>query len=270
MEMTEQIARKVLETVDAGLCQGKGVQKPGQMCVEAAVCYAMGLPHSDEPPCVGRAVRAFKIRLNDAPWSDNTARAKGMRRVAIAQLGSDTIDQKAFANEVALQTIHQILPIALRAAGSLIPAHTEALEGAAVVCEAAADIAAALTAARAAMSLTQKVRAYTTATTAAYAAYTTTTTTAAAYAAYAADAAYATDTTTAAAYAADAAYTADAAYATDAAAYAAYAAYAAKRNSILSKAAEIGVQALIKLGAQGVQWLWLCDGEEANSQTETA
>jgi hypothetical protein len=47
------------------------------MCVEAAVCYALGLPHSDNPPCVGYAVRQYKIRLNDSNWSSNEARAKG-------------------------------------------------------------------------------------------------------------------------------------------------------------------------------------------------
>ena len=58
------------------------------MCVEAAVCYAYDLPHSDKPPCVGNAVREFKIRLNDCNWSSSKARARGMRRIAIAQLGS--------------------------------------------------------------------------------------------------------------------------------------------------------------------------------------
>lgn len=52
MEITREIASKVLEVVDAGLVKGLGQPLPGQMCVEAAVCFAMGLPHSDEPTCV--------------------------------------------------------------------------------------------------------------------------------------------------------------------------------------------------------------------------
>src|SRR6185295_6211374 len=80
MELTEAVAAKVLQVVDAGLCVGKGKPVLGQMCVEAAVCFALGEPHSDEPSCVGSAVRAFKIRLNDSPWSSDQARAKGMRR----------------------------------------------------------------------------------------------------------------------------------------------------------------------------------------------
>lgn len=50
------IAKKVLEVVDAGLSSGVGNPIPGQMCVEAAVCYALGLPHGDDPACVSRAL----------------------------------------------------------------------------------------------------------------------------------------------------------------------------------------------------------------------
>jgi hypothetical protein len=236
-KLTVDVAKKVLEVVDAGLCNGVGTPEPGKMCVEAAVCYALGEPHGDNPSCVGGAVRAFKIRLNDSGWSDNAARAMGMRRVAIAQLGSNKIDQKAFAEEVTLQTIRQILPLALCAVAKVIPEHAEALKICALACEGAVDLVSARAAAYAA----------------AYAAD------AAAYAARAA-----ADAARAAAYAADAARAA--AYAADAAADAARAAYAARaaadavkkeRDTLLSKAAEIGVQALIKLGCLGASWLWL-------------
>ena len=137
MELNEALARKVLETVDAGLVHGAGVPAPGKMCVEAAVCYAMGLPHGDNPKCVGSAVRAFKIRLNDARWSSNAARAQGLRRIAIAQLGSDQIDQREFARLLAIEVIKQIVPIALRAAASVHKdqAHAMKLETAALRCE---------------------------------------------------------------------------------------------------------------------------------------
>lgn len=94
--VTLEQARRVVEVVDAGLCSGKGVPVPGQMCVEAAVCYALGEDHSDKPSCVGKSVRDFKISINDRNWSSNEARAKGLRRIAVAQLGSDTLDQSAF------------------------------------------------------------------------------------------------------------------------------------------------------------------------------
>ncbi|MGH8164181.1 MAG: hypothetical protein ACREP1_07610, partial [Rhodanobacteraceae bacterium] len=119
--ITKALARKVLNVVDAGLVSGLGKPIPGKMCVEAAVCFALCLPHSDNPPCVGDAVRAFKVRLNDAKWPSNAARTQGMRKLAIAQLGSDRIDQVAFAKIVAEQTIRRIVPLALRAAASANP-----------------------------------------------------------------------------------------------------------------------------------------------------
>ena len=66
-----EFVKRLLGVVDAGLCQGLGNPIPGRMCVEAAVCYALGEPHGDRPSCVSDAVRAAKIGLNDGPWSSN-------------------------------------------------------------------------------------------------------------------------------------------------------------------------------------------------------
>lgn len=114
------IAKKVLEVVDAGLSSGVGNPIPGQMCVEAAVCYALGLPHGDDPACVSRALRSLKIKLNDSRWSSDQARAKGLRRLALIQLGSrDHLDDKEFVRRVADLAIRKQVPIALRAAASI-------------------------------------------------------------------------------------------------------------------------------------------------------
>lgn len=100
--ITKAVAAKVLEVVDAGLSKGMGYAKPGQMCIEAAVCYAMGEPHTDNPRCVTQGIRDAKIEINDwGRWyladpdgrdadSDKVrlTRSKVMRRLAIAQLGS--------------------------------------------------------------------------------------------------------------------------------------------------------------------------------------
>lgn len=56
--LTKKDARKVLEVVDAGLVSGLGVAEPGKMCVEAAICYALGYEHGDQPKCVA-AVNPF-------------------------------------------------------------------------------------------------------------------------------------------------------------------------------------------------------------------
>jgi hypothetical protein len=118
MEINLEVARKLLTVVDAGLSSGMGKPVPGAMCVEAAVCYALGLPHGDEPPCVSPAVRSFKIRLNDAAWSSSAARAAGLRALAVAQLGSaGAVDDIAFASRVAELTIRRVLPPLLRAKG---------------------------------------------------------------------------------------------------------------------------------------------------------
>ncbi len=229
VEITETVARKVLDTVDAGLVNGKGNPKPGQMCVEAAVCYALGLPHGDDPACVSRALRSLKIRLNDSNWSSNQARAKGLRRLALIQLGSaGALDDKEFVRRVAELAIRKSVPEALRAAASIQKdAHrASALRDAADRCEKEGTKAANAAA------------------------------NAAAYAANAADAAaYAA---AAAAYAANAADAA--AYAAANAAYAANAAdAAAARDKSLASFCEAVVQILIEMNVPGVQWLALTD-----------
>ena len=117
-EITVDITRKILGVVDVGLCSGLGQPRPGEMCVEAAVCYAMGLPHGDDPGCVNLSLRSFKISINDKKWSSNSARASGMRRLAIAQLGSTDMDSIAFCSRLSELVIRKIVPIALREIGT--------------------------------------------------------------------------------------------------------------------------------------------------------
>jgi hypothetical protein len=219
-ELNEEIAIKVRDTVACGLSHGLGIQKPGEMCIEAAVCYAYGLPHNDNPPCVGVAVRRFKIRLNDSKWSSPQARAKGMIGIAIAQLGSNEIDQKEFAKRVTLKTINQII-------SNIAKKHLPEVE----------EEMRLVTDLVRASELCRMVRRYA----------------ADAYAAGAAAdaAAYAAD---AAAYAADAA-----AYAAAYAAYAAdYAAYA-DGDKILIQSANICLEVLKELNSPECKYLYLLD-----------
>jgi hypothetical protein len=252
MRLTRKHARKVLEVVDAGLVSGLGVAVPGKMCVEAAICYALDMPHGDQPSCVAACLRRYKIRINDASWSSNAARTAGMRRAAIAQLGSDFLDlpenraqRRAFVMYLVEQVIRQILPVSLRAAAlrQKDKIHAERMVEAALQCENEGTRESAISARDICRA------AYADAYAAAYAdAY------AAAYAA--------ADAAAAAAYAA--------AYA-DADADAAYAAYAAasrakKRDEILNIAAEICVQACIKFKTPGSRWLDLAPKAENVSQ----
>jgi hypothetical protein len=158
-KITKPLVTKLLSVVDAGLCSGKGRPEPGFMCIEAAVCYALDLPHSDDPPCVSPAVRAVKIALNDSAWSSKAARAKGMRKLAVAQLGTKgVINDVEFARALAEETIRLMVPRALRIVAPLIPSHSDKLEAAAVRCEtdgnydAARDAAIAASYASAAMA----------------------------------------------------------------------------------------------------------------------
>lgn len=127
---TEALAKKILAVVDAGLSRGLGRPIPGRMCVEAAVCYAMDLPHSDRPTCVGEAVRITKITLNDSTrWSDPLDRANGLRALSIAQLGSNHISQYEFSRRMYEKSAKILLPKILRIIPR-IPA-LEAIHGAA-------------------------------------------------------------------------------------------------------------------------------------------
>jgi hypothetical protein len=240
MDITREIAAKVVEVVDAGLVNGVGEPVPGQMCVEAAVCYAMGLPHGDKPSCVSPALRRLKIGLNDRNWSSTQARAKGLRRLAVAQLGSaGVLDDGELIRRVAEMTIRKIVPLALRAAAKRKPDRAALLEAAAVRCEREGTRESASAAYAYAAADDASASAYASASASAYApasAY--------AYAAYAATAA------------ADAYAAADAAaYAADAAAYAAAYAAADARDRVLADYAEWVVEILIDLKAPGCQFL---------------
>ena len=126
---------KYNEILDRGLSGGVGTRQ-GSMCIEAAVCAALDLPHGDDPKCVAASVRKFKIRLNDARWSSTAARSAGLRDLGIAQLGSVDIPDlnQEFARRIALQTIQQVIPAMLR------DLHKDKYESHALACEQAKNL----------------------------------------------------------------------------------------------------------------------------------
>lgn len=236
------LARKVLNVVDAGLSSGLGEPKPGHMSVNAAVCYAMGLPHGDKPPCEDLTLWSFKASLNDRPWSSPAARADGLRRLAIASLGSaGKIDGQKFAAKMAEHAIKTFVPMALRSAAKLNPASASKLEAAAVSCETTGNELAAREAQRVAAEAADAATAE--ATSDADSANAVHFADVAAYVAHAA-----------ATYAADA-YVAASAYAADAAAFAAYAVPVTdddNRDYTLRLSADHAVTVLRELGAPGI------------------
>ena len=229
---TPEQRQRLIDVINAGLVSGFGEAKAGSLCIEAAICLALGEPHSDRPSCVAEPDREFAIRINDAPWSSPEARAKALLPLALAQLGTAGSDRTAWVQRVAEGTIRQIVPIALRAAARVHPEdhHRAALEAAATRCEREGTSDAAAHAAYAAATAAHvRTRA------AAHAAYAAAT---AAYAAYAAATAAHADAT--AAYADDAAaYPADDAPA----AYADAAAAAAYGDDVLRLAVQIALDA---------------------------
>jgi hypothetical protein len=105
---------KIDKILKRGLSNGLGTAGK-QVCVEAAICEALGLPHGDDPKCVVSDVRAFKIRLNDSNWSSAKARAKGLRDLAIAQLGTkDVLRPGQFSKLMVEKTIRVLIPTLFR------------------------------------------------------------------------------------------------------------------------------------------------------------
>lgn len=120
------LVNKILKTVDAGLSDGMGEPRPGFMCVEAAVCYALGLDHDDDPMCVEQHVRWTKIELNDLPWKSKARRAAGLRRLAIAQLGSiDVVNGNVFRDKLRELVLSKYMPAAIRTWATAIDTSTE-------------------------------------------------------------------------------------------------------------------------------------------------
>ncbi len=113
--ITKEIAQKVLTTVDAGLVSGLGRPILGQMGIEAAVCYALRLPHGDNPKdCVASSLIQLKTKLNDG-FSSNKTRTKGLRKLALLQLGTaGVLNEVEFVNKLTLLVITKYLPSALK------------------------------------------------------------------------------------------------------------------------------------------------------------
>ena len=111
LEVNEEIVLKILDTIKPGITRGLGKPIPGKMCIEAAICYAYGLEHSDQPKCVNLEVIRYKIGLNDCKWPDNKTREKGLRKLAIAQLGSLEINKEEFRIRIFEETQKHIIPV---------------------------------------------------------------------------------------------------------------------------------------------------------------
>lgn len=114
MNITEEQIKTIMRKVGLGLTKGLEKNSDGKMCIEAVICTVLENKHADNPACVGNEIRKAKINLNDCSWSSNQARAKGMRKLAIAQLGSINLDQIDFLNNLKLESARKILPFLIQ------------------------------------------------------------------------------------------------------------------------------------------------------------
>jgi len=85
--------------IDQGLCAGLNSDS-GQVCIEAAISLALGEGLRDEPSCVHPRIRELTINLNDNEWSSSEARAQGLYKLGLAQLGTRVGDKYSKYSEI--------------------------------------------------------------------------------------------------------------------------------------------------------------------------
>ncbi len=195
--MSQTAEQKLTEIINQGLVSGLGEAEPGKLCVEAAICLALGEPHSDKPSCVHMADRRLGMKINDSFKGTDAERAELLLPIALASLGTAGKDRAQWVKYIVEHTIRRVVPIALRKAGLTYQADRCEREGTkesadaanAAANAAAANAAANAAAANAAAKAAADCAANATATANAAAAATAATAYADAYAANAADAA---------------------------------------------------------------------------------
>ncbi len=108
------LTREQLESYDRILekgLSGRLGEKGGQLCIEAALCEVLGLPHGDDPGCVALSVRRYELALNGCSWTSPAARAAGLRQLGLAQLGSlGVVSDVEFCTRLAEKTIKVLIP----------------------------------------------------------------------------------------------------------------------------------------------------------------
>ena len=88
LEITEELASRILNLVDAGLDDIPRDNTPTAAHCDPHVCWVDNMPTCSSVTSVSVPVRRVMEKLKDAPWSSEEARTKYLRRLAIAQLGT--------------------------------------------------------------------------------------------------------------------------------------------------------------------------------------
>lgn len=145
MEINEEKVTRLLDIIDAGLAHGGGrMRRPGDFCVQQVLAVVfcggsellLGVPMKGylgvpvkgkwsypltDGASVGRAVSTLAIALNDQiNWESPDHRAKGLRRLAVAELGSEAINQMQFLTNVAMAFAEKYPAASIRHADELL------------------------------------------------------------------------------------------------------------------------------------------------------
>lgn len=109
-----ELRARLTEIIQEGLVSGMGNPVPGELCVEAAICLALGEEHNDFPSCVAAIDRNVAIKLNDLPWPSKQERAKALLPIALAQLDTFSRPRDVWERDVQDGIVRRLLPFILQ------------------------------------------------------------------------------------------------------------------------------------------------------------
>lgn len=116
--VNETFVKQLLYQIDGGLTHGMGGGGRSNMCVQHAVNHVMGRGRSDDVTwCALNEINSFGIHLNDCRWTSKRARADGLRRLAVAELGSNKVNKAELAQSIRRKYVNHMLPQQLEIVG---------------------------------------------------------------------------------------------------------------------------------------------------------
>lgn len=106
MYVAPEVRKRLIQIGKKGIAFGlSDGPVPGELCIQAAICAAMGEKHGDEPTCVEQPDNRISIAVNDLNWGTNRTRAKYLLPIGLAQLGTKGEDRLPWLKRVVLGII---------------------------------------------------------------------------------------------------------------------------------------------------------------------
>lgn len=114
-EISKEVVLLIIADLERQLASSAENSVAGRMIVQQAVCAAFAERYLETPSTVAPMLSAVTIGLNNATWSSDFECGKGMRRLAIAQLGTaKDFDSNRFLYCLAGVLVRKWLPRLLR------------------------------------------------------------------------------------------------------------------------------------------------------------